>query len=162
MPESGEWFSPQTRPEMLTSDDPPVRDKYNAPLEHVEILPRPATLVGRVVSAWRRVAEFIPSLGRRIVRVDDEPSRWQLAGMWTSGSAIVAGTGLAVAAVLGGAPPALTQQFDRLSVLPGLNEDSSGSEPAPDKAAVSSRDSSSRSASGPGSGPVRDRASASG
>src|SRR5215213_651520 len=108
MPETGEWFSPQTRPEMLTSDDPLVHDKYDPPLEHIEILPGPATLVARVVEPLRRMVALVPELGRRIVRVDDEPSRWQLAGMWATGSAIVAGTGLAVAAVLGGAPPALT------------------------------------------------------
>jgi hypothetical protein len=117
MPESGEWFSPRTRPEMLTSDDPPIQDDKRAP---VRILPGPATPVGRATAPLRRLVAVVPGIGRRIVRVDDEPSRWQLVGMWTTGSAIVAATGLAVAAVLGGAPPALTQPFERLSVLPGI------------------------------------------
>src|SRR4051812_12179765 len=127
MPESGEWFSPRTRPEMLTNDDPPVSGETTQ--DRLKILPGPGTLAGRLVAPARRAGAFLPALGRRLVRVDDEPSRWQLAGMWTAGSAIVAGTGLAVAAVLGAAPPALTQQFDRLSVLPGLNEH--GGEDAP-------------------------------
>jgi hypothetical protein len=118
MPESGEWFSPRTRPEMLTSDDPPV--PVDKP-ELVQILPGPAGAVGRATAPVRRLVEFVPAIGRRIVRVDDEPSRWQLVGMWATGSAIVAATGLAVATVLGGAPPALTQPFERLSVLPGLS-----------------------------------------
>ena len=88
MPESGEWFSPRTRPEMLTSDDPPIAgDKP----ELVRILPGPATTVGRATAPLRRVVGLVPAIGRRIVRVDDEPSRWQLVGMWTSGSAIVTG-----------------------------------------------------------------------
>ena len=117
MPESGEWFSARTRPEMLTSDDPPIpTDKP----ELVRILPGPATAVGRATAPLRRLVGFVPSIGGRIVRVDDEPSRWQLIGMWTTGSAIVAASGLAVAAVLGGAPPALTQPFERLAVLPGI------------------------------------------
>ena len=109
MPESGEWFSPRTRPEMLTSDDPPIPgDKP----ELVRILPGPATTVGRATAPLRRLVGVVPAIGRRIVRVDaDQPSRWQLVGMWTSGSAIVAATGLAVATVLGGAPSALTQPF---------------------------------------------------
>src|SRR4051812_20782481 len=129
MPQSGEWFSPRTRPEMLTNEDPPVSGETTH--DRLEILPGPATLRARIVAPARWAAAFVPALGRRLVRVDDEPSRWQLAGMWTAGSAIVAGTGLAVAAVLGGAPPALTQQFDRLSVLPGLNEHGGGDAPAP-------------------------------
>ena len=115
MPDSGEWFS-RTKPEMLTSDDPPIQEKP----ELVQILPGPATAVGPATASLRRLVYSVPSIGRRIVRVNDEPSRWQLVGMWTSGSAIVAATGLAIAAVLGGAPPALTQPFERLAVLPGI------------------------------------------
>jgi hypothetical protein len=133
MPESGEWFSPRTRPEMLTSDDPPIQTEKP---ELVQILPGPATAVGRATAPLRRLVEFVPSIGRRIVRVDDEPSRWQLIGMWTTGSAIVAATGLAVAAVLGGAPPALTQPFERLAVLPGIV----GPQSPPDEASPTSSD----------------------
>jgi len=117
MPESGEWFSPRTRPEMLTSDDPPVPgDKP----ELVRILPGPATPVGRATVPLRRLVGVVPAIGRRIVRVDaDQPSRWQLVGMWTSGSAIVAATALAVATVVGGAPSVLTQPFEQLAGLPG-------------------------------------------
>jgi hypothetical protein len=119
MRESGEWFSPRSAPETLTSDDPPVpTDKP----ELVRILPGPATAAGRAAAPLRRLAALVPALGRRLVRVDDEPTRWQLVGMWATGSAIVAGTGLAVATVLGGAPPALTQPFERLSVLPGISD----------------------------------------
>jgi hypothetical protein len=128
MPETGEWFSPRTRPEMLTSDDPPIQ---NEKPELVQILPGPATVVGRATAPLRRLVGFVPSIGRRIVRVDDEPSRWQLVGMWTSGSAIVAATGLAIAAVLGGAPPALTQPFERLAVLPGIVGPHTQSDEAP-------------------------------
>ena len=51
MPESGEWFSPRTRPEMLTSDDPPIAaDKP----ELIRILPGPATPVGRATAPLRQ------------------------------------------------------------------------------------------------------------
>ncbi|HEV7654029.1 MAG TPA: hypothetical protein VGP36_04715 [Mycobacteriales bacterium] len=133
MPESGEWFSPRTRPEMLTSDDPPVQDEK---LDRLEILPGPATALGRVLAPFQHGLAFVPAIGRRIVRVDDEPSRWQLAGMWTTGTAIVAGAGLAVAAALGGAPAGITQQIDRLAVLPGLaGPQSADSDQAPAPAA---------------------------
>jgi hypothetical protein len=102
---------------MLTSDDPPIQNDKAA---RVRIRPGPATPVGRATAPLRRAIGFVPALGRRLIRVGDDPSRLQLIGMWTTGSAIVAGTGLAVAAVLGGAPPALTQPFERLAVLPGI------------------------------------------
>ena len=123
MPESGEWFSPRTRPEMLTSDDPPVPgDKP----ELVRILPGPATPVGRATAPLRRLVGVVPAIGRRIVRVDaDQPSRWQMVGMWTSGSAIVAATALAVATVVGGAPSVLTQPFEQLAGLPGIGNEHS-------------------------------------
>jgi hypothetical protein len=122
MRESGEWFSPRSSPETLTSDDPPVP---NDKPELVRILPGPATAAGRPAAPLRRLVALVPALGRRLVRVDDEPTRWQLVGLWATGSAIVAGTGLAVATILGGAPPALTQPFERLSVLPGISTGSS-------------------------------------
>jgi hypothetical protein len=123
MPESGEWFSPRTRPEMLTSDDPPVpADKP----ELVRILPGAATTVGRAAAPLRNLVGLVPAIGRRIVRVDaDQPSRWQLAGMWASGSAIVAATALAVATVVGGAPAVLTQPFEQLKGLPGIGNERS-------------------------------------
>lgn len=148
MPESGEWFSPRTRPEMLTSDDPPIPgDKP----ELVRILPGPATTVGRATAPLRRLVGVVPAIGRRIVRVDaDQPSRWQVVGMWTSGSAIVAATGLAVATVLGGAPSALTQPFHQLTGLPGIGNEHSQSD------AVSSTDKAAavdaKRATGPGRG----------
>ena len=139
MPESGEWFSPRTRPEMLTSDDPPVPgDKP----ELVRILAGPATPVGRATAPLRRLVGVVPAIGRRIVRVDaDQPSGWQLVGMWTSGSAIVAATALAVATVVGGAPSVLTQPFEQLAGLPGIgNEHSSpDSVSSSDKAAADTK-----------------------
>src|SRR3954447_14215613 len=117
MPESGEGLSPPTTPHTLPSADPPPPSAQPAP---VRILPGPATAVGRATAPLRRLVEVVPAIGRRIVRVDDQPSRWQLIGMWSTGSAIVAATGLAVAAVLGSGPPALTQPFQRLAVLPGI------------------------------------------
>src|SRR6185437_13916085 len=121
MPDPGEWFSPRTRPEMLTSDDPPVPgDKP----ELVRILAGPATPVGRATAPLRRLVGVVPAIGRRLVRVDaDQPSRWQVVGMWTSGSAIVAATALAVAGVLGGAPAGLTQPFEHLTGLPGIGNE---------------------------------------
>ena len=148
MPESGEWFSPRTRPEMLTSDDPPIPgDKP----ELVRILPGPATTVGRATAPLRRLVGVVPAIGRRIVRVDaDQPSRWQVVGMWTSGSAIVAATGLAVATVLGGAPSALTQPFHQLTGLPGIGNEHSQSDAvsSTDKAAAVGREAGDRSWSG--------------
>jgi hypothetical protein len=132
MPESGEWFSPRSGPEMLTSDDPPIPgDKP----ELVRVLPGPASAVGRATAPLRQLIGTVPAIGQRIVRVaDDHPSRWQLVGIWTSGSAIVAATGLAVATVLGGAPSALTQPFEKLTGLPGIGNEHSESD------AVSSAD----------------------
>ena len=146
MPKSAEGFSPRTRPEMLASDDPPIPgDKP----ELVRILPGPATTVGRATAPLRRLAGVVPAIGRRMVRVDaDQPSRWQVAGMWTSGSAIVAATGLAVATVLGGAPSALTQPFHQLTGLPGIGNEHSQSDAvsSTDKAAASDA----KRATGPG------------
>jgi hypothetical protein len=137
---------------MLTSDDPPIPNEKH---DRLETRPGPAVLIRRVIAPVRHAVAFVPTLGRRIIRVDDEPSRWQLAGIWTSGSAIVAGTGLTVAAVIGGAPPALTQQLDRLSVLPGLS--GGHSDAAPAMSADNAKRDTARTSSG---GTKRDRTSA--
>lgn len=135
MPESGEWFSPRTRPEMLSSDDPPER-----PEKPAQILPGPGSLVrrtlrpayraavglGRAVPALGRAAAVVPAIGRRLGI--DHPNSRQRAGIWATGTAVVAATGLAVAAALGGAPAVVSQQFDRLSVLPGLGDASQDAE----------------------------------
>jgi hypothetical protein len=160
MRESGEWFSPRTRPEMLTSDDPPIPGdkpelvrilpgpatvvgRATAPLRRlIRILPGPATVVGRATAPLRRLIGIVPAIGRCIVRVaEDDPSRWQRVAMWTSGSAILAATGLAVATVLGGAPAALRQPFEQLTGLPGIGNEQSQPDAVPPagKAATDSK-----------------------
>lgn len=137
MPESGEWFSPRTRPEMLSSDDPPER-----PEKPAQILPGPGSLVrrtlrpayrtavglGRAVPALGRAAAVVPAVGRRLGI--DYPNSRQRAGIWATGAAVLTATGLAVAAAVGGAPTVVSQQFDRLSVLPGLGDASDDAEGA--------------------------------
>jgi len=136
MPESHEWFPARTRPEMLSSDDPPVR-----PEKPAEILPGPGSPARRAVRplyrSFVRLGEAVPPLGRAAAVVPalrrrmglEEPTGKQLVGVWATGAAGAAAVGLVVASVVVGAPAAVTQQFDRLAGLPGIGNE----QPAQDK-----------------------------
>jgi hypothetical protein len=101
----------------------------------------PVPAAGGMLGRLRELARTWtgPAGAGRAAGSSDNPAGWRLAGVWALGVAVVACSGLAVAALLGAGPPSLTGGIERMVIFPGLGGGGRADGPDPGPPAAPAR-----------------------